>query len=147
MSKTRTERITAIEEQIKQMENRKKQLLQQERAANNKARTRRLCERHGLLESLLPETISLTKEQYRAFVEKVLSNGYAKKVIAGILADSEKAAIDEAVVTSEEEAVGEATEKVNTSPPPSTPKATESPQPNTAGGKTTQQGGKPGKAG
>ena len=82
---TKTERITNIEDKIAQLENQRRQLLQKQKADEQKARTRRLCSRHGLFEKMLPDTISLTDEQFTAFLEKTVCNNYGRRILAGIV--------------------------------------------------------------
>ena len=84
MSKTRVERIANIDDVIAQLKNRQKQLQQQQNAQERKARTNRLCRRGGLWESLLPDTITLTDEQFKVFLEKTMLTGYAEKVLNGL---------------------------------------------------------------
>ena len=79
-----TTKITAIEDKIRQLENQRKQEIQKLKEAERKARTKRLCNRHGLLESMLPDTIRLTDEQYTAFLKKTLGGDFAKKILRGI---------------------------------------------------------------
>lgn len=54
MAKTKAEKITSIEEEIRQLENRRRQLVQEQKAQERKDRTKRLCRRMGLFESLVP---------------------------------------------------------------------------------------------
>ena len=84
MSKTRLERIASITDEIQQLKNRQKQLKQQHNLHERKARTHRFCKRGGLWESLLPGTINLTDEQFKAFIEKTMLTGYAEKVLNGL---------------------------------------------------------------
>jgi len=63
-NKTRAERITAKRKQITEMENDVKRLVNEEKEFQRKARTRRLCKRAGLLESLLPDTITLSDDRF-----------------------------------------------------------------------------------
>jgi len=84
MSKTRQEKIASIEEQIAQLNNRKKQEQQKHRAEERKARTRRLCQRMGLFESMLPDTIALTDEQFKTFLERTVANGHGRRELAKI---------------------------------------------------------------
>ena len=70
MAKTKIEKIAGIEEEIRQLENKRRQLVQAQKAQERKDRTKRLCKRMGLFESLLPESISLTDEQFQIFLEK-----------------------------------------------------------------------------
>ena len=92
MSKTRTEKIASYGEQIKQLENQRKQLIQKEKEQERKDRTKRLCRRMGLFESLLPETITLTDEHFKTFLEKAVLSDYARKTLAGLTAQGNTAA-------------------------------------------------------
>jgi C4-type Zn-finger protein len=57
MAKTCTEKITNIETEIQQLENKRKQLIQAQKKEERNARTKRLCKRMGLFESMLPDTV------------------------------------------------------------------------------------------
>jgi len=78
MTKTKMERIASVEDKIKQLENQKKQLIQQQKAAERKARTKRLIERGAILESLIPDAETLTNEQVKTLLQKA----FAKSNIA-----------------------------------------------------------------
>ena len=82
MQQPKTDKIATIEERIAQLENQKKQLMQREKEKERKARTKRLCGRHGLFESMLPDTINLTEEQFKTFLEKTVANGHGRRVLA-----------------------------------------------------------------
>lgn len=86
MAKTKTERIADIQEQIEQLKNQEKRLMQEQKEQERKDRTKRLCKRAGLLESLLPETITLTDEQFKSFLEKTLISEYSRKILNGLTA-------------------------------------------------------------
>jgi len=88
MRKTTTEKITGIQTQIQQLENQRKRLVKQHNEEERKKRTHRICKRGGLIESLLPETIPLTDEQFKAFIEKTLLSGFARKTLDGLTAQS-----------------------------------------------------------
>ena len=78
-SKTTTEKRITIEEQIKQLESQRKQLIQKEKAESDKLKTNRLC-RHGeILETLLPDILLLTDEQFKAFLEATLLTDFARR--------------------------------------------------------------------
>jgi len=81
MAKTKVEKIRGIEEQIHQLENERKRLLQQHREQERKARTNRLCKRGGLLESMLPDTIALTDEQFQTFMEKTMLTPFTRRIL------------------------------------------------------------------
>jgi hypothetical protein len=85
MTKTRLEKIADYDVQIEQIKNRQKQLRQQHIAQERKDRTRRLCSRHGLLEKMLPEIITITDEQYHAFLEKAVTNDYGRDILNKII--------------------------------------------------------------
>lgn len=70
MAKTKTEKIADIQAQIEQLKNQEKRLMQQQKEQERKDRTKRLCKRMGLFESMLPETISLTDEQFKIFLKE-----------------------------------------------------------------------------
>ena len=81
-----SEQIEAAQAEIKQKENRLKELLQKHRAQERKERTHRLCERGGYLESILPETIPLTDEQFKSFLDKTLLTDFARRILNGLAA-------------------------------------------------------------
>ena len=83
---TKTEKIESIQTEIKQLENQRKRLIQQQKEQERKDRTKRLCKRAGLMESMLPETITLNDEQFKSFLEKTLLNESSRKALAGLTA-------------------------------------------------------------
>ena len=82
-TKTTDERLTTVEEQIKQLENRKKLLLQQQKTQERKERDHRLCKRGGYLEKIVPDSIPLTDEQFYQFLDKTLAGDYARRILDG----------------------------------------------------------------
>ena len=88
MAKTKQEKIASIEEQISQLENQKKQLIQKQKEQERKERTHRLCKRGGLWESLVPDTIALTDEQFKIFLEKTITTEYARRILDGLAAQN-----------------------------------------------------------
>ena len=82
-TKTTNEKLTTVEEQIKQLENRKKLLLQQQKTQERKARDHRLCKRGGYLEKIVPDSIPLTDEQFYQFLDKTLAGDYARRILDG----------------------------------------------------------------
>ncbi|MDL2232394.1 DUF3847 domain-containing protein [Ruminococcaceae bacterium OttesenSCG-928-L11] len=96
MAKTKLEKIANIDLQMKQLENQKKQLLQQHKEQERKDRTKRLCQRMGLLESMLPDTIALTDEQFSAFLEKTVASENGRLVLDGLTAQGGDAISDRA---------------------------------------------------
>ena len=78
------QQIANAQEDIRQRENKLKQLQQQQKEQERKARTKRLCSRGGYVESRLPEIIALTDEQFKTFIEKTVLSEYARKILDGL---------------------------------------------------------------
>ena len=51
------------------------------------ARTRRLCERMGLIESMLPETITLTADNFKIYLEKTITTDNSRRILDGLLTE------------------------------------------------------------
>ena len=81
MPKTKLEKIAGIEEEIRQLENRRRQLVQEQKAQERKDRTKRLCRRMGLFESLIPDSIPLTEEQFKTFLEKTVAAEHGRRLL------------------------------------------------------------------
>jgi hypothetical protein len=88
MAKTKTEKIASIQEQIAQLENQRKRLEQQQKEQERKDRTKRLCKRMGLFESMLPDTITLTDEQFKIFLEKTVTTEHSRRILDGLTAQT-----------------------------------------------------------
>ena len=88
MAKTKTEKITSIEEEIRQLENKRRQLVQEQKTQERKDRTKRLCRRMGLFESLLPDTIPLTEEQFKTFLEKTVMTEHSRRILDELTAQN-----------------------------------------------------------
>ena len=86
MAKTKAEKIAAIELQMTQLENQRKKLIQEKKQQERKDRTKRLCKRMGLFESMLPESISLTDEQFQIFLEKTIAAEHSRRILDGLTA-------------------------------------------------------------
>ena len=84
MAKRRLEKIADYEEQIAQIRNRQRQERQKLSKEERNARTRRLCSRHGLLEKMLPEIITITDEQYKTFLEKAVLSDNSRRILDGL---------------------------------------------------------------
>ena len=88
MAKTKTEKITSIEEEIRQLENKRRQLVQEQKAQERKDRTKRLCRRMGLFESMLPDTITLTDEQFKTFLEQTVAAEHSRRLLDELTAQN-----------------------------------------------------------
>ena len=85
MSKTRLEKIAELDEQIAQIRKRQQRERQKHNKAERTARTRRLCERMGLIESMLPETITLTADNFKTYLEKTILTDSNRRILDGLL--------------------------------------------------------------
>ena len=88
MAKTKAEKIANIELQMSQLENQRKKLIQEQKQQERKERTKRLCKRMGLFESMLPETIPLTDEQFQIFLEKTVTTEQSRRILDGLTAQN-----------------------------------------------------------
>jgi len=84
MAKTRLEKIESIKTEIAQLENQRKKLLQQQKEQERKDRTRRLCSRMGLFESMLPDTITLSDDLFKTFLEKAVLTEQSRRILDGL---------------------------------------------------------------
>jgi len=82
--KTLNEQITAAQEEIRQKEARLKEMMQKQKEQDRKARNHRLCERGGYLESIMPDTIPLTAEQFKTFLDKTLLTDHARRILNNV---------------------------------------------------------------
>jgi len=89
MLNKKLERINTIEENIKKMENQKKNLMQQYKEQERKERTHRLCKRGGLLESILPDTITLSDDRFETFVKEHIASKFGSSALRRLLAEQE----------------------------------------------------------
>ena len=92
MAKTKAEKIASIETQMEQLENQKKRLIQEQKKEERNARTKRLCKRMGLFESMLPDTITLTEEQFKTFLEKTVAAEHSRRILDELTAQNAAAA-------------------------------------------------------
>ncbi len=88
MAKTKLEKIAGIEEEIRQLENKRKRLIQEQKEQERKGRTNRLCKCMGLFEKLLPDTIPLTEEQFKTFLEKSVAAEHGRRLLAEMTAQN-----------------------------------------------------------
>jgi len=94
MAKTRLEKIASYEERIAQLENQKKLEQQRLKKEERKIRDRRLYKRAALFESLLPETISLTEEQFNTLLLRTVANNFGRDRLAQIITEGETALLN-----------------------------------------------------
>ena len=75
------EQIAKAEEEIRQLQNRKKKLLNQKKSEELKIRTHRLVERGAILESLLEQPEQYTNEQIKGLLETALQTPQAQEFL------------------------------------------------------------------
>ena len=88
MAKTKIEKIASIDEEIRQLTNKKKRLIQEQKEQERKDRTNRLCKRMGFIEKLLPDTIPLNEEQFMTFVEQTIATEHSRRILDGLTAQN-----------------------------------------------------------
>lgn len=84
-------RIVKTEEEIRQLQNKKKRLLNQQKNEERKARTRRLIERGAILESLLISPERYQNEQIKRLLGIALKTVQAQEYLLEIESQMEKA--------------------------------------------------------
>ncbi len=78
------DRIASIEQEMLQLQNRKKEYLQKEKAAERKARNHRICKRGAYLECVLPTIKVFSDEQFEAFIKRTLLTVFATRELGKI---------------------------------------------------------------
>ena len=93
MAKTKAERIADIEKQIAQLENQRKNLIQQQKQQELTDRKKRHSKRMGIFESMLPETIQLTDEQFKIFLEQTAASEHGRSLLDGLAVQNATASV------------------------------------------------------
>jgi hypothetical protein len=92
---TYQEKIASAEAEILQLQNRAKEYKQKLKAQERAERTRRICQRGGYIEKVLPDTISLTAENFQKLINDALCTNFARNKLAELLAMQERQAAAE----------------------------------------------------
>lgn len=106
MAKSYDERIAETKLKIEQEQNRMKQLIQKQKKEERNARTKRLCSRMGLFESMLPDTIRLTDEQFKIFLEKTVTTEHSRRILGELAAQTTATAEPQTTETVRENGAG-----------------------------------------
>ena len=80
-----SDKIARADEEIKQLQNKKKRLLSQQRNQERKARTHRLNERGAILESLLENPEQYTNEQIKVLLATALKSSEAREFLRSLV--------------------------------------------------------------
>ena len=84
--KTVEQKIAESQAKIQQEQNALRKLQNQQKEQDRKVRNHRLCKRHGLIESLLPDIINLTDKQFEDFVRHHIGNSHGRNKLAEMVA-------------------------------------------------------------
>ena len=82
-----SEKIAKAEEEIRQLQNKRRKLLNQQQSEERKARTHRLIERGAILESLLEQPEQYGNEQIKGLLEVALRSMQAQEYLRKIIRD------------------------------------------------------------
>ncbi len=83
-------RIAKAEEEIRQLQNKKRRLLNQKKNEERKARTHRLIERGAILESLLERPEQYENEQIKGLLEVALRSAQAQEHLGKTMGEREE---------------------------------------------------------
>ena len=78
------EQIAKAEEQIRQLNNKKKRLISEQKQAERKKRTKRLIERGAILESIIGNADDFSNEQLQALLIEIFSSESARTKIKNL---------------------------------------------------------------
>ena len=81
MKNAKLAKIESLDEQMQKIAKQKKQLVLEYKEQENKAKMRRITKRGAFIESILPETVSLTDVQVKTLLEMVLLSDFASNRI------------------------------------------------------------------
>jgi hypothetical protein len=94
---TYQEKIAIAEAEILQLQNRAKEYKQKLKAQERAERTRRICQRGGYIEKVLPDTILLTGENFQNLIDAALCTNFAQNKLTELLTEQERQSASEAV--------------------------------------------------
>ena len=78
------EQIAKAEEQIKQLNNKKKRLISEQKQAERKKRTKRLIERGAILENVIGNTDDFSNEQLQTLLIEIFSSESARAKVKNL---------------------------------------------------------------
>ena len=97
--KSLNDKIEAAQLELRQHENCLKMLIQKQKEQERRDRTKRLCKRMGLFESLLPETILLSEEQFKFFLDNIILTESARNLLAELTAQDNNVIVEKPTAT------------------------------------------------
>ena len=130
MPKSRLEKIADWDEEIAQIKNKQKQERQKYNEEERKARNHRLCKRHAILESMLPEIAGITDEQFKSLIEKAVDNEFFQQLLDGMTAMAKDIAAYDKEQTAQDNADDKAEQTASTAPSQAPNSSTQKPHNN-----------------
>ena len=88
------EKILMAEEEIKQLQNKRKKLISQQKQEERKKRDRRLYEKGGVFESIFTESKDLTKDEFYQLITSLIRKEEANIKIQKIIESREKIEVE-----------------------------------------------------
>ena len=85
MAKSNMEKVLDIRNQMEKLQKQEKELLKKHKEDERKVRTKRLCTRHGMLEKVMPDLITITDEQFESFITRAINTSYGRDTLAKII--------------------------------------------------------------
>jgi len=83
-------RMEATLKKIEKEQAKFKELKNEHKENERSKRNHRLCKRHGYIESVLPESLQLTDEQFETFVKQHIANQHGRRALAALLEQTAK---------------------------------------------------------
>lgn len=84
------EQIAKAEEQIKQLNNKKKRLISEQKQAERKKRTKRLIERGAILESVIGNAEDFSNEQLQTLLIEIFSSESVRAKVEYLRSSTER---------------------------------------------------------
>ena len=96
------EKILMAEEEIKQLQNKRKKLISQQKQKERKKRDRRLYEKGAVFESIFIESKNLTKDEFYQLITSLIRKEEANLKIQKIIESREETEVENAEKEDEE---------------------------------------------
>lgn len=96
------EKILMAEEEIKQLQNKRKKLISQQKQEERKKRDRRLYEKGAVFESIFIESKNLTKDEFYQLITSLIRKEEANLKIQKIIESREETEVENAEKEDEE---------------------------------------------
>lgn len=89
MAKSRQEKIISYDEQIAKLQEQRKKEMEKHRQEERKEQDKRRRTRGEIIEKLMPDTVSLTIEEFTVFINKTTANTFGRDKLAEIVKANE----------------------------------------------------------